>query len=361
MAMRRRRHALVASVLIAALFLLLRPTKLKRTAFSATGRSWWAKLQFFHGRLASSCTPRHTVFFLKTHKCASSTVQNLLVRYGERHGLTFALPPSGVYLGHPDFLNRTMAQGTPPFDMLVHHTRFQEVEARALLKPDPVFVTIVREPASLFESLYSFNDLEKTYNVRLEELQNATKNASLVKKIFRTLPGRSGGSLGLNQMSYDLGFDIEQSQNDSAVRHFIERVDAVFDLVMVAERMNESLVLLRHLLCWNLNDVIVFKLNARQSDFRRSLSAELTAELRALNSVDTLLYEYFTQRFERHIEAFGRLRMKKEVYLLERRMSFWYQRCVGETISTNNTKISYTRHHVSAEPLACWTEKITQQ
>ncbi|XP_075534875.1 galactosylceramide sulfotransferase-like [Dermacentor variabilis] len=307
---------------------------------SAAGRrSWWAKLQFFRGRLPLSCTPRHTVFFLKTHKCASSTVQNLLVRYGERHGLTFALPPSGVYLGHPDFLNRSMAQGTPPFDMLVHHTRFEEVEARALLKPDPVFVTIVREPASLFESLYSFYDLEVSSTWPLD----ATKNASLVKKIFRTLPGRSGGSLGLNQMSYDLGFDTEQSQNDSAVRHFIERVDAVFDLVMVAERMNESLVLLRHLLCWDVNDVIVFKLNARQSDFRRSRSAELTAELRALNSVDTLLYEYFTKRFERHVEAFGRRRMKKEVYLLERRMSFWYQRCVEETISTNNTKISFTR------------------
>jgi len=35
------------------------------------------------------------IVFLKTHKTASSTLQNILFRFGERMELKFALPTSG--------------------------------------------------------------------------------------------------------------------------------------------------------------------------------------------------------------------------------------------------------------------------
>ena len=38
------------------------------------------------------------VGFLKTHKCASSAVQNILIRWGMARDLNFVLPLSGNYL-----------------------------------------------------------------------------------------------------------------------------------------------------------------------------------------------------------------------------------------------------------------------
>ena len=35
------------------------------------------------------------ITFLKTHKTASSTLQNVLLRFGEKRNLTFALPKNG--------------------------------------------------------------------------------------------------------------------------------------------------------------------------------------------------------------------------------------------------------------------------
>ena len=35
------------------------------------------------------------ITFLKTHKTASSTFQNVLLRFGEKRNLTFALPKNG--------------------------------------------------------------------------------------------------------------------------------------------------------------------------------------------------------------------------------------------------------------------------
>ena len=51
--------------------------------------------------IGDQCQPRHAIFFLKTHKCGSSTVQNILLRHGERHGLDFVLPEQRHYFGPP--------------------------------------------------------------------------------------------------------------------------------------------------------------------------------------------------------------------------------------------------------------------
>ena len=45
------------------------------------------------------CSKVKKIAFLKTHKCASSTVQNILMRFGVNNDLNFVLPSRGNYLG----------------------------------------------------------------------------------------------------------------------------------------------------------------------------------------------------------------------------------------------------------------------
>ncbi|XP_075534766.1 galactosylceramide sulfotransferase-like [Dermacentor variabilis] len=293
---------------------------------------------------ARRCPPRPAaVCFVKTHKCASSSVQNVLLRYGDRRGLRFVLPPRTNYLGHPRLFHRSMAPGRPPFDVLAHHARFHEAEMRAVLRPRPRFLTIVREPASLFESLYSYYDLRdasclRTYTAASDDLlaaqtktrlsleQLASGNRSLSARLARK---RTRSKLGFNQMSFDLGLEPAQFANASAVRRFVERLDATFDLVMVAERINESLVLLGDLLCGDVDDVVVFRHNARQT--RRPPSGRLAAQLRELNAADVQLYEHFARRLEQRVRRFGPRRMARELRLLEQRTRHWHERCVRDT------------------------------
>ena len=44
--------------------------------------------------------PQRKIAFAKTHKSASSTVQNVLLRYGLANGLEFLLPAKRNYLGN---------------------------------------------------------------------------------------------------------------------------------------------------------------------------------------------------------------------------------------------------------------------
>ncbi|XP_077520745.1 galactosylceramide sulfotransferase-like isoform X2 [Amblyomma americanum] len=327
---RHRRLALLAGGTSLLLLLLV---SVLRVALDADLRSWLEE---------ERCLPQRSVCFVKTHKCASSSVQNVLLRYGESHGLRFVLPARANYLGHPRLFNRSMAAlGAPPFDLLAHHARFNEAEMRAVLRPGAAFVTIVREPASLFESLYSYYEFRARTHLTLEEVAAAAGNASLAGRVQSLVRNRTGSKLGFNQMSFDLGLEPALFGNASAVRRFVRRVDAAFDLVMVADRINESLVLLRHLLCWDVDDVVVFKHNARQGTFRQSISVTLATQLRALNAADVQLYEHFARRFEQRVEVFGRHRMAEELRLLEERTQYWYSRCVLRTAQTN--KVTPTR------------------
>lgn len=93
------------------------------------------------GRRVSSqgerCKPKRDIVFLKVHKSASSTVMNILFRFGETHNLTFAFPiGGGNQLFYPRHFLANFVQGFSPwspqrFNILCHHMRFLQPEVWA--------------------------------------------------------------------------------------------------------------------------------------------------------------------------------------------------------------------------------------
>lgn len=88
-----------------------------------------------------TCKPKTDIVFLKVHKSASSTVMNILFRFGEMHNLTFAFPQGGGFqLYYPHHFLAKFVQGFSPlrprrFNILCHHMRFLQPEVRAQLPP----------------------------------------------------------------------------------------------------------------------------------------------------------------------------------------------------------------------------------
>lgn len=84
------------------------------------------------GPSLGSCRPQTHIMFLKTHKTASSTVLNMLYRFGEEHGLRFALP-MGYQFGYPlPFIAQRVRGYRGPhvaeFDVMGNHMRFYKPE-----------------------------------------------------------------------------------------------------------------------------------------------------------------------------------------------------------------------------------------
>ncbi|KAL1466669.1 hypothetical protein MTO96_026464 [Rhipicephalus appendiculatus] len=260
------------------------------------------------------CAPRNNIVFLKTHKCASSTVMNILLRYGTEHGLNFVLPKSDSthYIGHPE-------------------------EVHALMPADSLYVTIVRRPDSLFESLYSYCDMGKTFK---RNLTMFSRDRKLTGSLSRHRVERK--IIGFNQMSFDLGykgrFDSEQ-----AVAKFVKKIASSFHLVMLADRFDESLVLLKHLLCWNTTDMAALKINSRSTCRRRPRNSCCDS-----TPPTWQLYNYFAKVFDEKVKAFGVDRMAAEVEELRAKQREYYDRCVKAEVPIQKLYPRYKRKNVVA-------------
>lgn len=303
------------------------------------------------------CRPALNVFLLKTHKCAGSTVQNVLMRFGDRRNLSFALPREGNYFGHPKPFSMSMipADMIPPwgFNIFCHHVRFGSDELRHLMPPDTVFITILRDPAHLFESLYLYYHLENHTGVSLEGfLRSDGKQRWLDSH-------RYAARFGRNQMLFDLGLDTSGHTNDSEVDAFIQHIEDSFHLVLIAELFDESLILLRDLLCWDTQDVVYFEHNQRMQKAGSSAggaanaiggrdsdkeSGILRRKMERYNAGDGRLYRHFRQKMERLIDEYGRKRMRQEVDGLQLWKSLLYEHCV-EKLDSGRTVAYETREY----------------
>ncbi|CAN7949704.1 unnamed protein product, partial [Ixodes hexagonus] len=122
--------------------------------------------------------------------------------------------------------------------------------------------------------------------------QNATQKGHFLSYLsgLRTEHGR----LGVNQMAFDLGFTHSGLNDSRQIVDFIRKIDAAMDLVLVAERMDESLILLKNELCWSLNDVIGFQQNVRTSQTLPSrIPDRVQKAILTVNFLDVALYRFF--------------------------------------------------------------------
>uniref|UniRef100_K7GGV4 Galactose-3-O-sulfotransferase 1 n=1 Tax=Pelodiscus sinensis TaxID=13735 RepID=K7GGV4_PELSI len=102
-------------------------------------------------------------------------------------------------------------------------------------------------------------------------------------------PGGFNAHYLRNLLSFDLGYDSGLSPASPAAEQALQDIGRRFHLVMLLEHFDESLVLLRDLLCWELEDILYFKLNARKDSTVSRLTGELYDQATAWNRLDARL------------------------------------------------------------------------
>ncbi|XP_045101124.1 galactose-3-O-sulfotransferase 4-like isoform X3 [Portunus trituberculatus] len=307
-----------------------------------------------------TCRPRRHLVFLKTHKCGSSTLQSVFLRYAAANNLSVALPYSGVYLdaagSGQSFRVKELKESpfAPPsgkYHLLVHHTRLNVRAMQQVTYNDSVWVTVLREPSAVFESMFHYYHLHKFFGATFDHLVWKLGAHDGVKMWLKNANTRYQGRLGRNQMSFDLGLDDLDTHMDTVLRDAIKILDDTFHLVMIAERMDESLVLLKHLLCWGDEDVMAMAHNVRKDLYRSYLSEQTVATLEHFNAADVKLYSYFKEKFDKHVEAFGRGRMEGEVANLRAKRDKMWKQCglrESRSSSSKHRQTSAKDHHVVA-------------
>ena len=184
---------------------------------------------------------------------------------------------------------------------------------KELMAQDTVFITILRNPVSQFESTFSYMEFAHLLGIK------ATNNSPLEtffedpSKIMAKVSDLSDSesvvpylNLLRNGQSFDLGMESSQFFYEKKTNSAIIELDSNFDLVLMMEYFDESLVLLARELCWDIRDVVYFKLNQRRStDLNTNLSDELAQKIRQWNRADVLLYNYFNRTFWNKVKKLG--------------------------------------------------------
>lgn len=119
--------------------------------------------------------------------------------------------------------------------------------------------------------------------------------------------------IGKNQMLYDLGLEEQYLDNEEEVVMKIKQIDKHFDLVMIAEFFSESMVLLKHQLCWSIADVKSFHLNGRMENGKSKLNTITKQRLAKYLKSDYMLYNHFRKKFIEKMYSFGFEKIEKEV------------------------------------------------
>lgn len=256
------------------------------------------------------CSPKKNVVFLKTHKTGSSTVTNILNRFGDKNNLVFVVPTQKYnrlgwpWLFHEDYMIHY--NHTKP-NMLCSHARYNRAVLERVMPNDTVYVTILRDPVNHFESTFSYMEFSDILGISNEtdplETFFDSPNDVLVNYVLTKDLRINSDRLKLirNGMFFDLGMKSSDFDDSAKIQAAIQRLDKEFDLVLLTEYFEESMVMLKNLLCWTTEDMIHFNLNQRHQSERRNISSHLAKKIHQWNRADTALYEYFRDVFLRKL------------------------------------------------------------
>lgn len=281
-----------------------------------------------------ACRPKNHIVFLKTHKTASSTILNILYRYGDSRNLTFALPLSmHSQLFYPYFFASHFVEGVRTravrdFHIMCNHMRFKKAEVRKVMPQDTFYFSILRNPVAMMESIF-------IYYKSIPAFRKASSLDDFLDNGWRTYNASlTNNHYASNILAFDFGFDnshVARGPPEARAEAAIRAMESDFQLVLISEYFDESMVLLRHALCWSLDDVVSFKLNSRSERTRRALSPATAEKIRRWNALDWRIYLHYNATFWRRVDtAVGREEMGRQVAALRERRARLAETCLRD-------------------------------
>ncbi|XP_077977135.1 galactosylceramide sulfotransferase-like [Glandiceps talaboti] len=251
------------------------------------------------------CKPQRDFVFIKTVKTGGSTMATLLFRYGLKHDLVAAVDKgSSIQISINETSNTVMihpynCENFPGYNFIANHMNYRRVALDKIIKNGKYF-TILRSPIRRIESAfymyYEHRGLEfhQFSNPFLAYLQMFTSKNDTIVRTLRPL--------GFNE-NFKRLIGIPKIINDTFVYNSIRNLDSELDLVMLSEYYDESLVLLRKMMCWEYEDMVYRRQRVRK-EVRLSITPDMENVIKEHSPLDIALYAYFNKTFWEKVKRY---------------------------------------------------------
>lgn len=252
------------------------------------------------------CWPHKHVAFVKVHKAGSTTILNLMYRFALRRNLTIALPKGTNYINKYGTVHRSllMPSHTQKYDLLCNHVVYNKRAFNVVMYHDTITFAIIRDPFEQFFSAFQFYHLlyKVGYLENIKGIGAVTQYLVNPKLYEPKIPGQCYTD---NRMSFDLGLEPRYNRDPILIHRFVRDLDKDLGLVMLMEHMDESMVLLKRLLCWDTKDIILMKQNAMKYEHGLLKNGRQKMLHRKWAQADYILYDYFSTKFWARIHEQG--------------------------------------------------------
>ncbi len=248
----------------------------------------------------TTCSFKMSIFYLKVHKTASSTTTTLLYMLAWNHRLSIVPVKHDPY---PSRYIKNYVMTSPGkhimahnYSILAEHVIYNEHDIKLLMPQDTVYIATIRYPLAQFKSAFIEYNIPRYLGIKNPDpvksfLQNVNYYSSKMSRYIY--------NLATNGMIKEFGLNPNKVNNESAVDQMLKYIEKRFDLIILTDYYDESLILLRRLMCWEMKDIIYLSQRERKYRFKYNIYDSVIRQAhRKLSNADYLLYEYFVKIFQ---------------------------------------------------------------
>nr|CAB3248112.1 galactose-3-O-sulfotransferase 3 [Phallusia mammillata] len=270
--------------------------------------------------------PVSTFVFLRTHKTGSTTLRAFLHGYVDRYKFSKYMAwhhPWPYSAGYPGLFK---CKYMVPKGSLINtqHTRFNPEEMKKCFNNDTRYFTILRRPWENFLSTYFYFRDKQSFlvgcdgmpKVYIKQGRTMSTGQFLAEAATLLKPEIPFYFRFRNFQSHNLGIDAMLTDEDEIKRQ-IEDIDKNMHLVMLLEYLDESLILMKELLCfdWDVLSKYEHK-NSRKYTPTMMKDDEERKNFEHLYNIDLMLYDHFNKTFWKRVDAYGREKMAENLKIL---------------------------------------------
>lgn len=251
------------------------------------------------------------IYFVKTHKTASSALQNVLIRLADKRNMRVVtnLAKEAQFVIKNNLNNKIY---------FIHGRHNRRKAESAFPRNRSLYITILRNPVSqLLSSINYFKGLENRKDFIVKNIEN--------EKLMKLMGKRSKIYCLLgNSASYDLGLVNCAESYKGSEESLIENFKQQFDLVFLTEFFNEGLILLKRYLNLTYRDIVCLSVN--QGIKRKKPKDVQWAQsiVGKVSNADLILYNYFLKKYQ-NIS----LILKDEVNELKKQINLYENKCTN--------------------------------
>ena len=264
--------------------------------------------------------------YIKTRKTGSSTMTNILYRFALRHNLSVMTflhnyPKVGNQFPMHE-LNFMVDQPKPSFNLIMEHLYYDEDYFSNLMPGKKIFISTLRNPfeqlmsdvhyqkgktkkrklKSLIRKYKRFNMLnsytltEKMHPVAEEDILanilNSPEKLNRYGQRYLKMPQFFSGNK-LNDTEV-----VSMENNKRNIHEYLQEMSSKFELVLITEYYDASLVLLKRKLSWELQDIIYSPLKRGRYTKKHGDNLDnLQLKHQQLKPTEYALYQHFNQTF----------------------------------------------------------------